>query len=86
MEKVNMETVTTASGIEFNTDMVSSIPFPPMLYIRVIESTLADIAAVFGNPEETKEIRYGEMFFSGYTLDALVNEGNAIRVNLRKEG
>lgn len=81
-----METVRTASGIEFNSDSVSSIPFPPILYIRVIGSTILELATVFGDPEETKEIHYGDMVFFDYMLDALVNEGDAIRVNLRKEG
>lgn len=79
-----MEHVITTSGKRVRTDMVSSIPYPQMLYIRVVDMSLSDVAALFSNPSEVQELTYGNQKLHGYTLDALIIEGDAIRVNMRR--
>lgn len=79
-----MDYITTASGKQVNVSTVSSIPNPQMLYIRAVGLSIAQAAAIFGDPVETQKITYGNVLFTGYHLDALVNEGTMIRVNLRR--
>ena len=79
-----MDIVKLASGTEVQTDMVSSIPDPPMLYIRVAGKSLAEVAALFGDSAETQLIQYAGRDLTGYKYDALINEGDAIRVNLKR--
>ena len=59
---------------------------PCRMYIRVVNSTLPEVAATFSNKEETKELLYGNILLIGYTkLLSMVIEDTAIRVVLTKE-
>ena len=81
-----MNTIRTTSGIIYDSDYVSVIENPDRLYIRIINSSLQNIAITFGNKEELSTIYYEDLCFAGYTkLIALVPEGEAIRVVLTKE-
>lgn len=81
-----MDTIKILSGKTYECDLVSSMDNPCRLYIRVVNSTLPEVATTFGNKEETKEILYGNILLTGYTkLLSMVIEDNAIRVVLTKE-
>ena len=81
-----MDTIKTSSGKIYESDSLSAIDSPCRLYIRIVNSTLPEVATTFSDKEETKELLYGNMFLIGYTkLLSMVIEGNAIRVVLTKE-
>lgn len=80
-----MSTVKTATGKIFTTDGLSTIPAMGIAYIRITGSSLGEVAATFGNPEETIQLWVDDVYLANYiNLDALVVEDGAIRVNLRK--
>ena len=80
-----MDIIITATGKKVKTDLVTSIPAPATLYVRVLDMPLAEIAAVFGDPAETGCLTYAGQQLCGYTvLAALIPEGEAVRVNLRR--
>lgn len=83
-----MDKIKTATGKEFDTDYVATIPSPPMAYIRILNTPLTTVAAVFSNPAETIQLYYSGVnaYIAQHTkLTALVPEGNAIKVILAKE-
>lgn len=81
-----MDKLTTASGKTFDSDLCAQVPGMGLLYVRVLGKPLTEIATVFGNPVETVTLFYNDLYISGYTkLDALIPEGNAVRIALRKE-
>lgn len=81
-----METVITAKGTEFKTDMVAENLSPARLYIRIVQASLAEVASAFSDKTETVAIQYGTHILSGYTrLVAIVPEGKAIKVILGRE-
>lgn len=81
-----METVITAKGTEFKTDMVAENLSPARLYIRIVQASMAEVASAFSDKAEIVAIQYGDRILSGYTrLVAIVPEGNAIKVILGRE-
>ena len=81
-----METVITAKGRVFQTDMVSVIESPKRAYIRVMNATMAEVAAAFSDKSETAAIRYGDKVIRQFTrLVAIVPEQDAVKVILGKE-
>lgn len=81
-----MEKVKTATGKAFDCDYFN--PFPPMgqVNIRILNNSIANVAAVFSNVKETVQLNYGKQYLAHHTkLVAIVPEGNAIRVVLGKE-
>lgn len=81
-----MDTLTTKSGKTFDCDYFN--PFPPVgqINLRVLNSTISEVAKVFSDPEETAYMFCSGQHASNYTsLVALVPEGQAIRVVLKKE-
>lgn len=48
-----MDKIRTATGKEFDTDYIATIPNPPMAFIRICNAAISDIAAVFSDPRET---------------------------------
>lgn len=81
-----METVITAKGKTFKTDMVSAIHSPDRVYIRVLDAAIGDVASVFSDKTETVAIQYGNRILNRYTrLVAIVPEEGAVRVVLGKE-
>ena len=80
-----MQTIKTATGKEFKCDSLSSIPEPFRVYVRVTDATVAQVASVFSDPEETRLLEYGGITLTGCTkLLAIIPEGTTIRVNLTK--
>lgn len=81
-----MDTIKTLSGKIYENDLLSVIDSPCRLYIRIVNSTLPEVATTFGDKEETKELLYGDILLIGYTkLLSIVIEDGAIRVVLTKE-
>lgn len=81
-----MEKLTTATGKKIACDLVSSIQEPPRLYLNIVNTSLADVAAVFSDKAETVRIWYGNYYFSGYTrLVSLAPNDGAVKVSLAKE-
>ena len=48
-----MDKIRTATGKEFDTDYIATIPNPAMAFIRICNAAISDIAAVFSDPRET---------------------------------
>lgn len=81
-----MDTIKTINEKTYECDLLSVIDNPCRLYIRVVNSTLSEVATTFGDKEETKELLYGNILLTGYTkLLSMVIEDAAIRVVLTKE-
>lgn len=77
-----MEEILTATHKIFVTDYIAEIPNPAMVFIRILGSSIAEIAEVFGNPEETRELVAGERILKNYRFLALTAEGEACKVSL----
>ena len=76
----------TKTGKTFSCGSAVSLDSQGLLYIRLSNMSLVQAATVFGNPQETVQLWWGKQYFSGYTkLEAIIQEGPNIRVNLRKE-
>lgn len=81
-----MDIVKTATGKEFKSDYLATITTPAQVYMRILDTPPATIAAVFSDREEVVRIRYGENYLEGYTrLVAIVIETGAVKVILAKE-
>lgn len=81
-----MEKVRTATGKEFECNDFSMIDTPARAYIRISNTPLATVAAVFGDRKETAQLRHGKHHLVNYTrLVAIVPEGSVVRVVLGKE-
>lgn len=81
-----MEKVITATGKRFDCDYFN--PFPPaaQVNIRVLGVSLVEVASVFGNPTETVQLWWDQMYIANHTkLIAIVPEGDAVRIVLGKE-
>ena len=81
-----MEKLRTATGKEFDCDMVSVIHSPPRCYLHIHNTPLSTIAAIFDDPSETVQLWHGENYISGFNkLQAISDDDGAYRVTLRKE-
>lgn len=81
-----MDQLKTATGRTFNCDYFN--PFPPagQVNIRILNTSLAEVATVFSNPSETVQLWCGDQYLSHHTkVVAIVPEVDAIRVVLGKE-
>lgn len=81
-----MENLKTATGKKFSCDYFN--PCEPMnrLTIRVLNASIAEVAAVFSNYNETKALWCDNTYVAHYsTLVSIMPEGKAIRVTLKRE-
>lgn len=81
-----MDKLTTATGKTFDCDYFN--PYSPanQVNIRVMGSSLVEVASVFGNPAETVQLFYANKYLAHHTkVIAIVPEDDAIRVVLGKE-
>ena len=84
--KTVKKTIETATGKEFKTDYFNASSNLGRLSIRLLETTLVEVAAVFADPAETVSLTYGGRTVENFTkLIYISPEGAAIRVTLRKE-
>lgn len=79
-------TITTYSGQQFEALLFSELPRLGWAEIRLTGTTIAEAAAVFGDPTETQIITGGGTTVTGYTLNAIRVERGYIRVDLVKGG
>lgn len=80
-----MDKIRTATGKEFNSDYLAAIPSPAQAYIRILNTPLAIVAAVFGDPAETMQLWHGDHYLANYTqLVAIIPEVDAVKVVLAK--
>lgn len=78
-----METIKTATGKQFNVDLVCTVPSPRIAYIRILESDIATVEKVFSDKNETQQITYNDYTLIGYTkLVYAKQEDIAIKVRL----
>lgn len=81
-----METVKTATGKKFECESFSMIETPSRVYIRIRNTPISIIAAVFSDPRETVQLYYGNIYVSQFTkLLGIIPENGMVRVNLTKE-
>ncbi len=81
-----MEKIKTATGKEFDCDYFNPAPGFGQTNLRVLNTSISDVAKVFSDPNETVQLWCEGMYAAQYTkLVAIVPEGNAIRVVLGKE-
>ena len=81
-----MEKLKTATGKEFDCDYFNQFPSANQVNLRVLNSSLVEVASVFGNPKETVQLWCGEQYISNHTkVVAIVPEMGAVRVVLGKE-
>ena len=81
-----METLKTATGKQFMCDYFNHCPPVHRCNIRILESSIVEVAAVFSNPAETVQLWCGDQYVAHYTrLVNIAPEDNAIRVVLGKE-
>lgn len=81
-----MEEVITATGKRFNCDYFNSVIPANQVNIRVIGLSLIEAVTIFGNPDETVQLRCGRQYLAHHTkVIAIVPESDAIRIVLGKE-
>lgn len=81
-----MERLKTATGKEFDCEYFNPSPVLGRTYIRVLNTPIENVAMVFSDPKETEQLWCEGEYVAQYTkLVAIVPEGNAIRIVLRKE-
>lgn len=81
-----MEKVTTASGKVYECDYFNPSTMTAQLNLRVIGVSIVDVASVFSDPSETKQLFYEGQYTHNFTkLIAIIPEGIAIRVVLGEE-
>lgn len=80
-----MEKIITATGKQFDCDYFNPSEVIGQANLRVLNESIVNVATVFSSPNETVQLWYRSMYASSFTkLVAIVPEGNAIRVVLRK--
>lgn len=81
-----MEKVKTATGKKFDCDYFNPAPSFGQTNLRVLNTSITEVAQVFSDPKETIQLWCEGMYAAQYTkLVAIVPEGDAIRVVLGKE-
>lgn len=81
-----MDIIKTAQGKTFNTDYFATMPYPARAYIRVLDTPIAMVAAVFSNPAETAQLWCGQYYLAQHTrLVSIMPEQDAVKVCLAKE-
>lgn len=77
--------VITATGKEFPSDYLVTIPSPDMLFVRLLDTERETAESVFQNPEETSVLVYGGDRYEGYTgFRSIFDEGDALKVGLER--
>lgn len=80
-----MDKIVTATGKEFDSDYLSTIPYPAQTFFRILNTPIEEAAKVFSDPAETAKIYYCEHCLEGYTnLIAIIPESDAIKICLAK--
>ena len=62
-----MDTITFANGLVCDCPYLSTLPQMKMAYVAVSGISFAEAAAIFSNPDMTREITYGDWVLHDYT-------------------
>ena len=80
-----MEKIKTATGKLFDCDYFNPCDPVERLTIRILNASIAEVASVFSNHNETAALWCGEAYAAQYVyLVSIMPEANAIRVTLRR--
>lgn len=80
------EKLITATKREISCDYVTVNSLRTRVYIQVSNISLTEVAAIFGNPAETVQLWFGDLYVAHYTrLESIMPESGSIRVVLGKE-
>ena len=80
-----MSKLKTAMGKQFDCDYFNPFPQANQVDVRILNTTLAEVARVFGNPKETVQLWFENQYLAHHTaVAAIVPEVDAIRVVLRR--
>ena len=77
-----MTNIKTASGKEFNCDMIAENPSPPRLYLHFPGASLPALAAIFTSPDELPIEEFPD--YSAFQSISVTPFG--VNVALKKEG
>lgn len=81
-----MSNVITANQKKFECDYFNPCPQVGQLNLRILNTSLANVVAVFSDKRETVALTYENQYAAMYTkLVAIVPEMDAVRVVLGKE-
>ena len=81
-----MEKLKTSTGKKFDCDYFNPSDVVGQTNLRVLNTSISEVAKVFSDPKETVQLWCEGMYAAQYTkLVAIVPEGDAIRVVLGKE-
>lgn len=81
-----MTKIKLASGKQMDCDYMGSSQQRKQATIRILNTSMTEIASVFSNPAETEAMWFENDYAAGFTkLLAMIDDGDAIRVVLGKE-
>lgn len=81
-----MEKLITATKREIDCDYMTVNSLQSTVYIQVSNISLAEVATIFGNPAETVQLWFCNMYLAHFTrLESIMPGPNAIRIVLGKE-
>lgn len=80
------EKLITATKREIDCDYVTVNSSQKKVYIQVSNVSLIEVASIFGNPAETVQLWFGNLYLAYYTrLESIMPGVRSIRVVLGKE-
>ena len=75
-----------ATGREMECDYMDHSEIHRQANIRIVNTSVAEVATIFSNPVETAAMWFGKDDAAGFTkLLAIIDDGDAIRVVMGKE-
>ena len=77
-----MTFIKTATGKEYETDYLASIPTPQMVFFRLPKLTFAEASVVVTNPDEMARVEYSGFYYEGLNLVALQNEAGVAKAHM----
>lgn len=82
-----MAKLKTATGKEFECDYLTTIESPAFVFIRILNTPISTVAAVFSNPVETVQLWFENQYLAQYTkfVSLFPEESTAVKVTLAKE-
>lgn len=81
-----MTKIKLASGKQLDCDYMGNSQQRRQATIRILNTSMTEIASVFSNPAETAAMWFENDYAAGFTkLLAMIDDGDAIRVVLGKE-
>lgn len=80
------EKLITATKREISCDYATVNSSQTKVYLQISNISLTEVVAIFGNPVETVQLWFGDLYLAHYTrLESIMPTSGSIRVALRKE-